>query len=157
MIGFEYENLRRICGHCCRINHQTCQCPYLPSPIIPLDDSEIQVVPDWNEGASSNNISHGVNRRIFRSSTTSSLQPISQPPSPITPLMNPFHHQDIMGSATLSKSLTISGIKNKAKYDVGECSKRRKNKRMHMRPSRQNHKHGKTRGLKFYTVSEDPQ
>ncbi|CAL9247412.1 unnamed protein product [Arabidopsis halleri] len=38
MIGFEYERLRRICTNCCRINHQTENCPFLAAPMVQHDE-----------------------------------------------------------------------------------------------------------------------
>ncbi|KAL1218802.1 hypothetical protein V5N11_033075 [Cardamine amara subsp. amara] len=130
MIEFEYENLKRICGNYCRINHQTSHCPYLSTPFIPMDDSEVQVVPSWEKEKGSNNIFPDEDMRNSQSSSISSFHPISQPPSPRT-LMNQTefvrehnhqrrlspsstHQQDVMGSETFSNSTIVSGFKAKA-------------------------------------------
>lgn len=102
MVGIEYEHLRRICGHCARINHQTSHCPYISTPIIPLDDSELQigeeseaqVVPNGDFGRNLNNHQPQDDRCISHYSNMSSFIPISQPSSPRTPRRNSsgYHH-----------------------------------------------------------------
>lgn len=54
-----------------------------------MDDSEIPVVLVWEEGKCSNNNYHGDERHPSRSFNIPSYTPISQPPRPITPLLNP--------------------------------------------------------------------
>ena len=64
IIGFEYERLQRICSNCCRINHDVDHCPYLApqgndnNDAAPAADNEVDVlvVPVWEEGEGSNNL-----------------------------------------------------------------------------------------------------
>lgn len=88
MIGSEYENLTRICGHCCRITHQPGDFPYVYSSIIPIEDYEVQVVHIMEEGSRSNNFNHQDERRMYHSSNISSFHLLSQPPSPRTPSLH---------------------------------------------------------------------
>lgn len=49
MIGFEYENLSRLCGRCCRITHFSAHCPYGISSDIPLEDSDVKWFQRWKK------------------------------------------------------------------------------------------------------------
>lgn len=58
MICFEYERLRKICTNCCCINHDITHCPYLVPQVVPnnkYNDSDVLVVPVWEEGDGSTN------------------------------------------------------------------------------------------------------
>ncbi|KAG7568512.1 Zinc knuckle CX2CX4HX4C [Arabidopsis thaliana x Arabidopsis arenosa] len=134
MIGFEYERLRRICTNCCRINHDISHCPYLvphDAPNNEDNDEEVLEVHVWEEGAGSNITTPPPpleNQSSSSSSDISSYRPISQPANPVSPNLdlNQFveEQQPIRFSTTSSSSR--SGDNAKARYKIGESSKRKK-------------------------------
>jgi len=111
MIGFEYEQLRRICSNCCRINHDVDHCPFLApqgqqnhaaAPAVD-DEADVLMVPVWDEGEGSNNPTPPPLVNRSSSSDISSHRPISQPPTPASPgldLNEPAldHHQSRLHS-----------------------------------------------------------
>ncbi|KAG7583855.1 Zinc knuckle CX2CX4HX4C [Arabidopsis suecica] len=88
MVGFEYEKLKRVFTNRCRMNHQASHCLYLAPPVVPNDESDVLVVPVWQEGEGSNNINRREHENNSLSSNISSYTPISQAPLPASPVLN---------------------------------------------------------------------
>ncbi|KAG7548072.1 Zinc knuckle CX2CX4HX4C [Arabidopsis suecica] len=165
MIGFEYERLRRICTNCCRINHDVTHCPYLVPQVVPNNednDSDVLVVPVWEEGAGSNNPTPPPplpeNQSSSSSSDISSYRPISQPPNPASPDLdlNEFveEHQPIRFSTTSSSS--HGGVHAKVRYEIGESSKSKKDKQIDLNSDRNTRRCRQDHGIMFYPVSGQP-
>ena len=172
IIGFEYERLQRICSNCCRINHDVDHCPYLApqgndnNDAAPAADNEVDVlvVPVWEEGEGSNNLTPPLPANHSSSSDLSSHRSISQPPTPaslVFDLNEPVveHHQSCI--PTLSpKSLsddstTPNALNVKARYELGESSKRRKGKHIALTPAKKKKQYRKDYGVRFYSDSDN--
>ncbi|CAH8268582.1 unnamed protein product [Arabidopsis lyrata] len=168
MIGFEYERLQRICTNCCRINHDVAHCPYLVPQAAPNNeenednnDADVLVVPVWNEGAGSNNPTPPPpleNQSSSSSSEISSYSPISQPPNPASPLLDlnqmVEEHRPIRFDTSSSSS--SRGVHTKARYEIGESSKRKKDKQVDLNFERNTRRCRQDHGIRFYPVSGQP-
>ncbi|KAG7599957.1 hypothetical protein ISN44_As06g041190 [Arabidopsis suecica] len=164
MIGFEYESLRRICTNCCRINHDISHCPYLVPQAAPNNednDEEVLEVPVWEEGAGSNIPTPPPpleNQSSSSSSDISSYRPISQPANPASPNLdlNQFveEQQPIRFSTTSSSSR--SGDNARARYEIGESSKRKKDKQIELNYERNTRSCRQDHGIRFYPVAGQP-
>ncbi|KAG7656798.1 Zinc knuckle CX2CX4HX4C [Arabidopsis suecica] len=141
MIGFEYEKLRRICTNCCRITHHVNNCPFLNAPVIHDDEVEVLDVPVWEEGAASNTITDQTHMTSSDSSDISSASLISQP---LPPASLASHEPHLVAGSEASRLVNPRPIpqnhfsssssdfkgKGKAKMEIGECSKRKKDKQV---------------------------
>ena len=170
MIGFEYERLHRICSNCCRITHDVDHCPYLApqgndhNEAIPVAENEAEVLPVWAEDEGSNNPTPPPPAYHSSSSAISSHRPISQPPSPASPIFDlnepaEEHHQSCiptLSPKSLSdESTTPSALHNKGRYEIGEGSKRRKGKQLAITPAKKKKQYRKDYGVWFYTDSDN--
>jgi len=171
MIGFEYERLHRICSNCCRINHDVDHCPYLApqgndnneAAHAVDDEADVLMVPVWEEAEGSNNPTPPPPVNHSSSSDLSSHRPISQPPTPASPVFDlnepaVAHPQSCI--PTLSpKSLshdstTPSALNVTDRYQTGESSKRRKGKQIALTPAKKKKQYRKDYGVRFYSDSD---
>ena len=172
MIGFEYERLHMIYSKCCRINHVVDHCPFLApqgndhNDVVHAvdDEADVLVVPVWEEGEASNNITPPPPANHSSSSNISSHRPISQPPTPASPVLNlnkPVveHHQScipILSPKSLSDDFTTtSAPHDKGIYELGESSKRRKGMQIAFTPTKKKKQYRKDYGVRFYSDSDN--
>ncbi|XP_010478994.1 PREDICTED: uncharacterized protein At4g02000-like [Camelina sativa] len=141
MIGFEYENLKKICTNCSRFNHDSAHCPYFVPPVDLDDILEVPAAQVFKVGEGSNIFSFRDEKPSSQSSELSTSSLISQPPRPTNPAPNleefltahPLRTSFSSSSDFLGASLKVkndSREKDKVNYDDGECSKRRKGKQV---------------------------
>ncbi|XP_010474122.1 PREDICTED: uncharacterized protein At4g02000-like [Camelina sativa] len=166
LIGFEYEKLKQICTNCSRINHDSSHCPYLVPPVYQEDVPNVPVTPAFEEGEGSNIYSFLDEKHSSLSSEISSYSPISQPPRPAAPgpNMEEFLAAYPIGTR-LSSSSDFRGVssmaredtkeKDKAKFERGECSKRRKGKQVQVENERNTRQRRKDPGIRFYLTEHE--
>ncbi|XP_010424570.1 PREDICTED: uncharacterized protein At4g02000-like [Camelina sativa] len=163
MIGFEYEKLKKVCTNCCRFNHDLAHCPYLAPPAFDDDYLDVPQAPGQDEEGISSLNSCNEDIKSDQSSAISSYSPISQPPRPATPApnleeffaANPLQCFPSSSSTSIKVSsdpLFSTVGKPKGKYEIGESSKRKKGKQMHMGTDRNTRQCRKDPGLRFYPV-----
>ncbi|EFH54226.1 hypothetical protein ARALYDRAFT_323966 [Arabidopsis lyrata subsp. lyrata] len=125
------------------------------------NDADVLVVPVWNEGAGSNNPTPPPpleNQSSSSSSEISSYSPISQPPNPASPLLDlnqmVEEHRPIRFDTSSSSS--SRGVHTKARYEIGESSKRKKDKQVDLNFERNTRRCRQDHGIRFYPVSGQP-
>ncbi|CAL9246700.1 unnamed protein product [Arabidopsis halleri] len=125
------------------------------------NDSDVLVVPVWNEGDGSNNPTPPPpleNQSSSSSSEIFSYSPISQPPNPASTLLDlnqmVEEHRPIRFDTSSSSS--SRGVHTKARYEIGESSKRKKDKQMDLNFERNTRRCRQDHGIRFYPVSGQP-
>ncbi|XP_019097290.1 PREDICTED: uncharacterized protein At4g02000-like [Camelina sativa] len=163
MIGFEYEKLKKVCTNCCCFNHDLAHCPYLAPPAFDDDYLDVPLAPGQEEEVLSVHNSCNGDIKSDQSSAISSYSPISQPPRPASPApnleeflaANPLQCFPSSSSASIkisSDSLFSKTGNPKENYEIGESSKRKKGKQVHMETDRNTRQCRKDPGLRFYPV-----
>ncbi|XP_010463116.1 PREDICTED: uncharacterized protein At4g02000-like [Camelina sativa] len=160
MIGFEYEKLKKVCTNCCCFNHDLAHCPYLAPPAFDDDYLDVPLAPGQEEEVLSVHNSCNGDIKSDQSSAISSYSPISQPPRPASPApnleeflaANPLQCFPSSSSASIkisSDSLFSKTGNPKENYEIGESSKRKKGKQVHMETDRNTRQCRKDPGLRM--------
>ncbi|EFH62696.1 predicted protein [Arabidopsis lyrata subsp. lyrata] len=103
-----------------------------------VDSEDELVVPVWDERSGSNTPPHHVSNSSSDSSAISSSSLISPPPQPVSP--------HFRGSSSVHRA------KGKARYEICECSTRKKGKRIDLNSERNIRQCCKDKGVPFYPV-----
>lgn len=120
-------------------------------------------MPVWDEGSGSNTPPHHVSNSSSDSSAISSSSLISPPPQPVSPHfrgdefgagLQPSRFEDSSSSSMHHSpgSSSVHRAKGKARYEIGECSTRKKGKRIDLNSERSIRQCCKDKGVRFYPV-----
>ncbi|CAL9220057.1 unnamed protein product [Arabidopsis halleri] len=125
------------------------------------NDEEVLEVHVWEEEAGSNIPTpppHLETQSSSSSSDISSYRPISQPPNPASSDLdlNQFVEEQQPIRFSTSSSSSRNGANAKARYEIGESSKRKKEKLIDLNFERNTRRCRQEHGIRFYPVEGQP-